>query len=332
MPWLIFAVAGFVFVGSVAFTRLFIEQMRRSGNGQPIREYGPTIHEHKRGTPTMGGLVILIVFLVGAGAYHALHGPLGLAVWTLIGATGAFGLIGLLDDLLKFTRQRSEGLAARYKLLLQGFVVVGVLTALGLQGALETALRIPFMGDSEAGFTTGLIAGLALLGTVNAMNLTDGLDGLAGGITLFILGAYGLITQEFFPVIALFGASLLGFLVFNVHPAQIFLGDTGSMALGGFIGTLSALTGTELFLLIFAVVPVAEALSVMIQVPFYKLTGRRVFKVSPLHHHFERAGGVDYDYWLPDAEWPEWAITLVFWGVTVLFALIGLWAYFHVGR
>jgi len=324
MEWTIFAPAAFL--GALAATQLFIMVMRRAGFGQPIREYGPIIHEHKRGTPTMGGVVILIVFLAVLLSYQLSRGPLGAERLTVIGITVGFGLIGLIDDVIKFLRQHSRGLPARYKLLLQLFISLGALLALEASGSLEVALKVP-LAPIEWEVSRPLlylIVILALLGTVNAWNLTDGLDGLACGITFIVVVAYAMIAPELQGLIGIFGAVLLGFLWFNVHPARVFLGDTGSMALGGFVAAISVLTGTVFFLVLFAIVPVLEALSVIMQVFSFKVFGRRIFKISPLHHHFERAEGIDYTYFLPSVELPEWVITLMFWGLTVLFAAVGM--------
>ncbi len=326
-----FAVGGF-FAALVA-THLFVGAMRWAGSGQPIREYGPKIHEHKRGTPTMGGAVLLIVLLGALLAYQLLERRLSVEGLLLITATLFFGLIGLLDDMLKYWQQHSRGLLGRYKLLLQLAVIALLLTLLG--SSLEAPLKVPFAAfelNVDGPLLYALIA-LTLLGAVNAWNLTDGLDGLASGITLIALLAYGLLLFEapgdLFGLNVLFGAVLLGFFPFNVHPARIFLGDTGSMALGGFVAMTSVLTGTELFLLFFGVVPLVETLSVMMQVASFRVFRRRIFKVSPLHHHFERAEGIDYTYLLPSVELPEWAITLIFWGLSVGFALLGLLAYYY---
>lgn len=334
MQWVLFAVVGFF--GALIFTHFFILAMRWARSGQPIREYGPKIHEHKRGTPTMGGAIILIVFLSVLLVYQLLEGALSVRELLLVGATLGFGLIGLLDDVIKFLQQHSQGLLARYKVLLQLLVAAGFLTALNASGLLDSTIKVPFSPvEWEVSQTLlSLLIMLVFVGAVNAVNLTDGLDGLAVGVTLVLLTAYGVITSgtllsgDLFGLIVIFGAVLLGFLWFNVHPARIFLGDTGSFALGGFVAALSVFTRTELILLVLAFVPVVEALSVIVQVTSFRIFKRRIFKVSPLHHHFERAEGVTYEYLLPNVEWPEWAITLLFWGVSALFAVIGLLAYF----
>ena len=326
--------ASIAFIGSLLSTKLFLMLMRRAGAGQPIRDYGPKIHEHKWGTPTMGGVVLLAVYFAVLIVYQ-LYYPLGPGGLVLASALLGFGLVGFLDDALKFVQQHARGLPARYKLLGQLLVIAGLVAlmrALELESVL-TPLRVPFLDSGwrvEGPWLYGLIA-LTLLGTVNAWNLTDGLDGLAAGVTLLVLAGLGMLALGLdaagnLPgLIAIFAATVLGFLWWNVHPARIFLGDTGSMALGGFVATVSVLTGTEFFLLLFAIVPVLEALSVILQVASFKLFRRRVFKVSPFHHHFERAEGVDYPYLLPSVELPEWAITLMFWGLTALGVALGLW-------
>lgn len=335
MQWVPFALAGLL--GAILATPLWAALIKRSGSGQPIREYGPTIHEHKRGTPTMGGAAILIVFSVLLVSYQAAYGPLTTQCLLLIAALIGFGLVGLADDALKFLQQRSGGLSPRYKLLLQLIVTSGFLAALMIFGLFDASLELPFIPwDWEPGLPlAALIASLTLLGTVNALNLTDGLDGLAGGISLILLIPYGVIVHSsafgsgLSPLTVMLGGVILGFLMYNIHPAQIFLGDTGSMALGGFISGLSVLTGTELILLILGIVPLLEALSVILQVGTFRLFHKRIFKVSPLHHHFERAEGIDHRYVLPGAEWPEWAVTLLLWGVAVMGAAVGLLAYLH---
>jgi len=282
----------------------------------------------------MGGAIVLIAFLGVLLIYQLVQGALSIRGLLLLGATLGFGLIGLLDDVIKFMEQHSQGLRARYKISLQLLVCAAFLLALNRPDWLGSTIKVPFSTiDWEVSpVWLSLLIVLVFLGTVNAVNLTDGLDGLAVGITLVLLSAYGLITygvyDDLWPLIGIFGAVLLGFLWFNVHPARVFLGDTGSFALGGFVAALSIFTQTELILLILAFVPVVEALSVIVQVASFRVFKVRIFKVSPLHHHFERAQGVDYPYLVPDVEWPEWVITLLFWGVSALFAALGVLAYF----
>ena len=315
------------FVASLAGTGWFIERLRRSGTGQPIRDFGPTIHAHKAGTPAGGGLIPLLVLAFGA-LLAGLMGILEAQGALFVAATLAFGAIGLVDDAFKLAQRHAKGLAARYKLLLQFVLAIGWVTlAHGLVG-LDRPLIVPFGGAwyPDVWVQTG-IAVLVLVGTVNAVNITDGLDGLAGGVALVALAAFvGTIATDPDKTGLVFlsgtlAAALLGFLLWNVHPARVFLGDCGAMGLGGALAALAILTRTELLLPLLALVPLLETLSVMLQVPYYKLTGRRIFKVSPLHHHFERAEGVATPFLLPDAEWPEWRITLMFWIVAALGAL-----------
>ena len=337
MNWPLLALAGML--GSLLGTWGFIRYMRSSGSGQPIREFGPKIHEHKRGTPTMGGAVILSVFLVLVLASYALgwHSFSTEAV-LLVLATIGFGLIGFLDDILKITQQHSKGLSVRYKLLSQIFLSIGFVIFFFSLTNVESSLLVPiFNQEISVGMPAlAILIMLTLIGMVNAMNLTDGLDGLASGVSLIVLIAFGLILSitgvygDLLGVLILFGTILLGFFVFNVHPARIFLGDTGSMAMGGFIAALAILTKTELFLILFAFVPVIEALSIFVQLTSFKLFKTRIFKVSPIHHHFEKAEGIDYEFLLPNIEWPETRITAVFWGVSAIIAALGILFYFSI--
>jgi len=226
----------------------------------------------------------------------------------------------------------------RYKLTVQAIVCFGFIFALFSITNFDNSVWIPLvdihivLGQPLFALFTTLI----LMGMVNAMNLTDGLDGLASGVTLIILAAYIALLAltgtygDLLGVAILFGTILLGFFVFNVNPARIFLGDTGSMAMGGFVATLAVLTKTEFLLVLFAIIPVVETLSIFVQLTTFKLFNTRIFKVSPLHHHFERAEGIDYEFILPNVEWPERRITLVFWSVSALFSLIGLLIYFSL--
>ncbi len=320
------------FTLSLTGTRSFLDRMQHAGTGQPIRDYGPTIHAHKEGTPTGGGLVPLMVLAFGA-LLAALMGMLDARGALLVAAALAFGAVGMIDDAIKLAQRHAKGLAARYKLGLQIALAVGWVGLTHAFVGLDRALIVPFGGtwQPDVGIA-GVIAVFVLVGTVNALNITDGLDGLAGGVGLIALAAFiGLIAQGslgsgMLLLAGMLAAALLGFLVWNVHPARVFLGDCGAMGLGGATAALAVLTRTELLLPLIALVPLGETLSVMVQVPYYKLTGRRIFKVSPLHHHFERAQGVETPFLLPGAEWPEGRITLAFWGVAAFGVLTALWA------
>lgn len=330
MQWLS---VGTFFV-SLILTRLWLGLQERKRFGQPIRDYGPEIHTHKKGIPTAGGISLLLVFFASwfilALFDHAALTPKALFVGV---ATLGFGLIGLLDDGLKIFQKHAQGLAGRYKLLLQGIVCVFLAWA-ALSFEILSPLRVPFVREALT-LSPALSAGLIFLiffSTVNAFNETDGLDGLLSGVTLIALGAYGVILYlqnetTLLQITALAAMALLGFLWWNAHPAQIILGDTGSFALGGLVGALALVTGTALLLPLIALIPVIETLSVIIQVISFKLFKKRVFKVSPLHHHFEKAKGIDYEYLLPNQEWPEVLITQRFWIIAVIGAVLALLAY-----
>ncbi|MCX8103870.1 MAG: phospho-N-acetylmuramoyl-pentapeptide-transferase [Candidatus Bipolaricaulota bacterium] len=302
--------------------------------GQPIRDYGPEIHAHKQGTPTAGGLSLMLAFFASWTVLALLDQAVLTPKALFVGAaTVGFGLIGLLDDGLKIFQRHAQGLAGRYKLLLQG-IVCAVFAWAALALDIVPPVRIPFITETLAlspALTVALIF-LIFFSTVNAFNETDGLDGLLGGVTLIALGAYGGILYlqneiALLQIATLAAMAVLGFLWWNAHPAKIILGDTGSFALGGLVGALALVTGTALFLPLIALIPVIETLSVIIQVMSFKLFKKRIFKVSPLHHHFERAKGVDYEFLLPNQEWPEVLITLRFWIIAAIGAVLGLLAY-----
>ncbi len=319
------------FFASLVLTWLWLGLQGRRKLGQPIRDYGPEIHTHKKGTPTAGGVSLLLAFFLSWAVL--LQSPPDAKALFVGGAMLGFGLIGFLDDGLKMFQQHSQGLLGRHKLLLQ-CVVCSLLAWGAFVFAPLPSVRIPFVGETVA-LSPWLFVGLVFLvfiSTVNAFNETDGLDGLLGGVTLIALGAYGVILWlqselTLLSVVLLAAMALLGFLWWNAHPARIILGDTGSFALGGLIGALALVTGTALLLPLLALIPVLETLSVIIQVISFKLFKKRVFKVSPLHHHFEKAKGVDYEFFLPNQEWPEVLITLRFWIVAVIGALLGLLGY-----
>jgi phospho-N-acetylmuramoyl-pentapeptide-transferase len=322
------------FFVSLILSRLWLGLQERKRIGQPIRDYGPEIHTHKKGTPTAGGAALVLAFL-GSWAVLTLfdHEALGPKALFVGAATLGFGLIGLLDDGLKISQRHAQGLPGRYKLLLQA-IVGGALAWAALALEIASSVRIPFIGGIVAlspALSVALIF-LVFISTVNAFNETDGLDGLLAGVTLIALGAYGVILYlqneiTLVNIVMLAAMALLGFLWWNAHPARLILGDTGSFVLGGLVGALALVTGTALLLPLIALIPVIETLSVIVQVLSFKLFKKRVFKVSPLHHHFERAKGVDYEFLLPNQEWPEVLITLRFWIIAAVGAVLGLLAY-----
>jgi phospho-N-acetylmuramoyl-pentapeptide-transferase len=301
--------------------------------GQTVRDDGPQSHLSKAGTPTMGGALML----VGVGVSTLLWANLGNRyVWLVLLVTLAFGVIGLVDDYKKLVLKNPRGLAARYKYLWQSIVGLGAalyLYAIAATPA-ETALLVPYLKDVS--FQLGpwyiLLTYFVIVGSSNAVNLTDGLDGLAVMPTVLVCGALAVFVYAaghadfsdylkvpYIPGIgevvifcgALVGAGL-GFLWFNAYPAQVFMGDVGALALGAALGVVAVAARQELVLLIMGGVFVAETLSVMLQVGSFKLTGRRIFRMAPLHHHFELKG------------WPEPRVIVRFWIVAVILVLVGL--------
>ena len=293
---------------------LAIPLLRRLKFGQVVREDGPAAHKAKTGTPTMGGLMMLAgIATAGAIAYY--DSP---QLWLLLFVTLACGGLGFLDDYIKVVLKRNLGLNARQKLL--GQIVIALLFSWLVTQTMGrgTQLWIPGLDQTwDAGFLFHVLVFFIIVGTTNAVNLTDGLDGLAAGTSVAAAAVYAGIA--FFlgqPAVAGFFAAVvgacLGFLVYNRHPARIFMGDTGSLALGGALAAGAVLTRTELVLPLVGAIFVAEALSVIIQVISFKSTGRRVFRMSPLHHHFELGG------------WSETKVVGVFWLVGLICGLLGL--------
>ncbi|MGI6685995.1 MAG: phospho-N-acetylmuramoyl-pentapeptide-transferase [Bacillota bacterium] len=291
--------------------------------GQLVRSDGPKGHLKKAGTPTMGGLIFIIA-MVGA---LLIWSDLSIEVLLSIGMVLGFGLLGLLDDLIKVVLKRPLGLKARAKILGQFLLALLLIyTSVNILGR-GTELIMPLTGEKwDFGVWYYLIALVLVVGTTNAVNLTDGLDGLAAGCTFFVCLGYLIICllavarppvlSLNFIDLALFAAALSGgclaFLFFNRYPAKVFMGDTGSLALGGGIASLAILTKTELVLPILGGIFVIETISVMLQVLSFRLTGRRIFRMSPLHHHFELLG------------WRETRVVYVFWTLAAFFVFLGL--------
>jgi len=301
--------------------------------GQPIRELGPQSHFSKAGTPTMGGAMILVAVAIATILWADLSNRY---VWTVLIVTLAFGAIGWVDDYRKLIKRDSRGLSAREKYLWQS--VVGFAAAIFLyatsQTPAETQLIVPFFKDValELGIGFILVTYLVIVGSSNAVNLTDGLDGLAIMPTVLVAGALAIFAYvaghsrfaeylgiPYVPgageVVVFCGALVgagLGFLWFNAYPAQVFMGDVGALALGAALGVVAVVVRQELVLLIMGGVFVVETVSVILQVASFKLTGKRIFKMAPLHHHFELKG------------WPEPRVIVRFWIITVILVLVGL--------
>ena len=312
----------------------FIRTLRRLSVGQNIRDVGPQSHQVKAGTPTMGGLLILFALLVPTLLWANLTNPY---VWTAVAVTLAFGAIGFVDDLLKVRRKRNLGLTARGKFLAQVAVAAvagALLPLLPADAPFSPTLAFPFFKQLviHLGLLYVPFVVFVLVGSSNAVNLTDGLDGLAIGATMIAAATYAIFTYiagnrvvaQYLQVSyvagageltvfcgALVGASV-GFLWFNSHPAEVFMGDVGSLALGAGIGIVALIAKQELVLALVGGLFVLEALSVIFQVASFKLTGRRIFRMAPLHHHFELGG------------WAEPKVIVRFWILAGFFALLSL--------
>ncbi|MBE7024438.1 MAG: phospho-N-acetylmuramoyl-pentapeptide-transferase [Ruminococcaceae bacterium] len=286
--------------------------LRRLKFGQSIREIGPDWHKKKSGTPTMGGLMFIAAFLMVTPFVIRNTGTAAVAVCTLL-----FGVIGFCDDYIKVVKKRNLGLTAGQKFIAQLLVTLAFLLYLLYTGHLKTQILIPFIHRPlSLGVMFIPFAAFVLLGFVNGVNLTDGIDGLAGFVTLAVtlflsLVAYRDGNLSLCLTCLTVAGGILGFLLFNVHPAKVFMGDTGSLFLGGFVAATAILLRQELLLVLAGIVYVAETLSVILQVASFKLTGKRIFKMSPLHHHFEMCG------------WSESKIVSVFTAVSVLGCVIG---------
>lgn len=277
---------------------------------QSIREEGPKSHRIKAGTPTMGGLFMLLAALLVIGGNH-LYDP---AVLLLVLITFGHALLGFLDDFIKAEKKRNLGLTARQKLL--GQLILSIVFCFGCVEylGLPTSISIPFIDtDISIGAFYYPFVVLVVVGASNAVNLTDGLDGLAAGCCIIAFGAYALFCYwSGMPDLTAFALIIAGccagFLVYNYHPAKIFMGDTGSLALGGAIAGIAVITRTELLLVFLGLIFVVEALSVILQVTSFQLTGKRIFKMSPIHHHFELCG------------WNEVRVVWTFWLVELFVA------------
>ncbi|WP_330362022.1 phospho-N-acetylmuramoyl-pentapeptide-transferase [Pseudobutyrivibrio ruminis] len=280
--------------------------LRRLKMGNTEREY---IKEHKlkNGTPSMGGIMILVAFSV-VSFYQARFNP---HIYPIIYLTLGFGIIGFVDDFLKAIKHSSDGLKAWQKMLGQIVVTTGFAVYMVKFSDISLEMRIPFTGAFiDMGWFSVVILYLAVLGTVNGANFTDGLDGLATSVTLVIAAFFGVVSITLYSDItactaAMIGA-LLGFLMFNVHPAKIFMGDTGSLALGGFVAGCAYMLKMPIFIIIVALIYLVEVLSVILQVGYFKLThGKRIFRMAPIHHHYELGG------------WSEVKVVAVFTTVTI---------------
>ena len=292
--------------------------LRKLKFGQTEREEGPQSHLKKNGTPTMGGLVILASILLTSLIYIGKFTEILPVLFMTLG----FGLIGFLDDYIKVVKKRSLGLTPLQKMALQ-FIVTGVFIYYYFKIAgLDTSIKIPFVSGDGFVMPTWLFiifVFIVVLGTVNGVNFTDGLDGLASGVTVIVATFFTIaalsLNPSMTPITGAVVGSLLGFLLFNTYPARVFMGDTGSLALGGFVSSIALMLHMPLFIVIIGLIYLVEVLSVILQVGYFKLThGKRIFKMAPIHHHFELCG------------YSETQVVAAFSIVTALLCLVGIMA------
>ena len=317
------------FITTFLLEKKFIPALMRIKLGQVILEIGPRWHKSKEGTPTMGGLFFIggtlasfVVFGIPAVVMGGNTTVLTVYIFMLLN-----GAIGFIDDFVKFVKKRNKGLTATQKLILQTATAAAFLFTMALNGNINTIVNIPFTDISfDLGIVFWIFALLFILFIVNAVNLTDGLDGLAGSIStcIFILFAviafvfHGEFSDINMPKIVMTGAligGLIGFLCYNLYPAKIFMGDTGSLFLGGGVVAFAFWYGEPLLIVFFGIMFIIEALSVVIQVLSFKLTGKRVFKMAPIHHHFEMCG------------WHETKVVKVFTVITFIFCILSYFGF-----
>ncbi|MNJ99784.1 Phospho-N-acetylmuramoyl-pentapeptide-transferase [compost metagenome] len=309
----------------------FIKRLQLKHFGQSIRDDGPQSHKKKAGTPTMGGGLILLSTLIPCFLWVDMMNPL---VWAVLIITWGFGMIGYMDDWLKVSKKNSKGLSGKIRLAGEFLISGAVIFTLVHFHDLGTTVTVPFVKavSWDLGYFYVFFGALVVVGTANAVNLTDGLDGLAIvpvmisaatlGLFAYVAGHYSISSYlqiphvvgagELAPVAATIVAAGMGFLWFNAYPAQVFMGDVGSLSLGGFLGSMAVITRNELLMVILGGVFVVEALSVITQVISFKMTGKRIFKMAPIHHHFE-LGGLT-----------ETKIIVRFWIISILLAVLSL--------
>ncbi|GIO30543.1 MULTISPECIES: phospho-N-acetylmuramoyl-pentapeptide-transferase [Paenibacillus] len=306
---------GVSFILAIIAAPLLIPLLRRLKFGQQVRDDGPQSHLKKAGTPTMGGIVIILAFTLSFLKFSVINTDF----YVLLVATLGFGLIGFLDDYIKIVFKRSLGLTARQKLIGQ-LLFSAIMCILLIQNGHSTAIHVPgtsFSFDWGGWFYYPFIV-IMMMAVTNAVNFTDGVDGLLSGVSAIACAAFALVAMQATSLsaavcaAAMIGA-VLGFLVFNAHPAKVFMGDTGSLGIGGAIGAIAIVTKTELLFIVIGGVFVIEMLSVVLQVASFKTRGKRIFKMSPIHHHFELSG------------WSEWRVVITFWLVSIVLAGIGLY-------
>lgn len=306
------------FILTTALSPVLIPFLLRLKVGQTVRDDGPESHLKKNGTPTMGGLIILIGFIGGSIIFCGRYSNTIPVMLMTIG----FGIIGFIDDYIKVVLKRSLGLKPWQKIVLQIIVTTVFGVYMTRVSGIDLTLRIPFTGGYmlDLGWFSYVVLIFAVLGTVNGANLTDGVDGLASSVTVVIAIFFAVIAvlenMGLEPTsLALIGA-LLGFLVFNCHPAQVFMGDTGSLALGGYVIATAYMLNMPIYVIIVAFIYVLESVSVILQVGYFKISGgKRIFKMAPIHHHFELSG------------WSETKVVTIFTIITIFMSVIALLGY-----
>jgi phospho-N-acetylmuramoyl-pentapeptide-transferase len=303
---------GFLF--SVLLGPVLIPVLKKINAGQSIRQEGPESHMVKQGTPTMGGFIFILAAITASLMMTRMDKLLLVAFFSVL----VFASIGLIDDYIKVVLKRSLGLRAYQKLIMQLSAAGGILILAQQSGVLPQRIYIPYLRLMvDLGWWMIPFLMWVIVGTVNSVNLTDGLDGLAAGTMVMISGFFGLVCWHLgLTSLAWFSGALsgacLGFLVFNIYPARVFMGDTGSLALGGALSAIALLSNMTLLLPVVGGIFFAETLSVILQVAGFKLTRKRLFKMSPLHHHFELSG------------WSETRVVTTFWGITLVLCLLGI--------
>lgn len=305
------------FAISVVLSPILIPFLKKLKFGQFVRDDGPQSHLKKSGTPTMGGIIILLSIVITSLLYIGEYKEMIPVLFVTLG----FGLVGFLDDYIKVVMKRSLGLRAWQKLLGQ-IVVTSVFAYYVLEVMnIGTEIIIPFTNGAawDLGILYVPFLFVVLLGTVNGVNFTDGLDGLASGVTVLVATFFTVVAiglgSGIHPITGAVVGSLMGFLIYNVYPARVFMGDTGSLALGGFVASAACVLRMPLFILIIGMIYLVEVLSVIIQVTYFKMTGgKRIFKMAPIHHHFELCG------------WSETRVVAVFSIITAILCLIALMA------
>ena len=300
--------------------------LKRLKVGQSIKQIGPKWHMSKNGTPTMGGILFIIGIVLGiVFAYYFIQISKEslddfescdlIRLWAGVFCSLGLAIVGFVDDYIKVVRRQNQGLYAIQKTLFQFIIIISYFLTLMMNGCLSTVVEIPLVGSVNFGIFYYIISILGIYGVVNAVNLTDGVDGLASSVTAVYAIVFMLVSNYLsFYTMNIFAAALcggcLGFLVWNFHPAKVFMGDTGSMFLGGMVVSLGFGLNQSILIIVVGIVYIVEAMSVVIQVASFKLTGKRVFKMSPIHHHFEMCG------------WGEVKIVMVFSIVTAIFGCL----------